>query len=96
MTSRPASPRRTIAKPSRTLAGSLAGCGFLTIAGVGLATAWYFSSGNGGAQPGAALCSNYDIDPNTGSLRDKGRVPCGSLGARNGRLELVRDAFRNH
>ena len=78
------------------LAWSLAGCGFLTIAVLGLATARHVSSGDGGAQPGAALCSNYDIDPNTGSLRDKGRVPCDSLVSRNGRLELVRDAFRNH
>lgn len=62
------------------------------IAAVGLVTASGFLSGS--AQSGAELCASYDIDPNTGSLREKGRVPCGSLVARNSRFELVRDAFR--
>jgi hypothetical protein len=62
------------------------------IAAVGLVTASSLSSDS--AQSGAELCPSFDIDPNTGSLREKGRVPCGSLVARNNRFELVRDAFR--
>ena len=40
----------------------------------------------------AGLCPHYDVDPNTGKLRDRGLAPCEALG-QNGRIDLIRKSF---
>jgi hypothetical protein len=87
--------RRSVATPNRALRWVLAGAGMVAIVAAGLVTASVVSSHDQGAQGGpAGQCPNYDIDPNTGKLRDKGLVPCGTLAAQNGRLGLIRDSFK--
>ena len=85
----PSSAKTQLRKPRWPVAGAAAG-----IALIGLVTAFLLSSHGDDAQ--ANLCQNFDVDPNTGKMRDRGRVPCDQLTAQKGRIELIREGFKQH
>jgi hypothetical protein len=88
---------RTVAKPNRHMRVLLAGGAIAGMAALGLLIVPMMSSHDEPGQPGTArLCPSFDVDPNTGNLRNKGMIPCSSPTAQNGRLDLIRDSFKAH
>ncbi len=44
----------------------------------------------------ADQCHKAQLDDWTGSIRDKGMIPCNDLSADNSRTKLIRDGFVRH
>lgn len=40
------------------------------------------------------MCPNFDLDPDTGKIRDRGLIPCDRLSMQNGRIDLIREGFK--
>ena len=83
---------RTLPRTPRKPYWLAAGGACAAIALIGLLTVSLLSS----AGDGENLCQNFDVDPNTGKMRDRGRVPCDQLSAQKGRLEMIREGFKPH
>ncbi len=81
-------------KPSGAIRASIFAAGICATAAVGM----MFSSlllHNRAQQAGeAGLCPHFDIDQNTGKIRDKGLIPCDQLSVQNSRLDLIRETFK--
>jgi hypothetical protein len=90
-------PAKSSAKtPVRTARWLAAGAGLAAIAVVGLLAGYSASSRDAGAQADAGLCPNFDVDPNTGKMRDRGLIRCDMAAAQNGRIDLIRKGFNPH
>ena len=63
---------------------------------IGLLAGYYASSHDAGAQADAGFCPNFDVDPNTGKMRDRGLIRCDMTAAQNGRIDLIRKGFNPH
>jgi hypothetical protein len=74
----------------------MAAAGLAGVAVAGLLAVWLLSTQGDGVQGVAGLCPNFDVDPNTGKLRDRGQIPCSGPTANNGRIDLVRKSFNQH
>ena len=73
----------------------MAVAGLAGVALTGLLTAWLLAARDDGARPAAGLCPHFDVDPNTGKMRDRGQIPC-SGSTQNGRIDLIRKSFNQH
>ena len=82
--------------PVRTARWLAAGAGLAAIAVIGLLAGYYASSRDAGAQADTGLCPHFDVDPNTGKMRDRGLIPCEMAAAQNGRIDLIRKGFNAH
>jgi len=67
--------------------------GLAAVALTGLVAAWLLTARDDGAQRAAGLCPNFDVDPNTGQMRDRGLIPCSGPTAQSGRIDLIRKSF---
>jgi hypothetical protein len=74
----------------------MAGAGLSGIVAAGLLTAALLSARDDGMQDAAGLCPHFDTDPNTGKMRDRGRIPCSGATVQNGRIDLIRKSFNQH
>jgi hypothetical protein len=74
----------------------MAGAGLAGLAAAGLLAASLLSAPGDGVEGAAGLCPNFDVDPNTGKMRDRGRIPCNGATAQSGRIDLIRKGFNQH
>jgi hypothetical protein len=84
---------RKRARKSRWL---MAGAGLAGIAAAGLLTASLLSAPDDRVPGAPGLCPNFDVDPNTGKMRDRGWIPCNGQTAQSGRIDLIRKGFNQH
>jgi hypothetical protein len=66
------------------------------VVAAGLLTVALLPANEEGVQANAGMCPNFDVDPNTGKMRDRGMIPCTDPGNQNGRLDLIRKGFSQH
>ena len=88
---RPGSARTHSRKPYWLVAG--AACAAIALTGLVIA---FLPSSSHGDDAQANLCQKFDVDPNTGKMRDRGRVPCDQMRAQKNRVELIRESFKQH
>jgi hypothetical protein len=69
---------------------------FAALASVGLLTAALLPSHNENAEDDGRLCPHFDVDPNTGNLRNRGMIPCIRPAEQNSRLDPIRKSFSEH
>jgi hypothetical protein len=82
-------------RPARKSRWLFAGAGILTIAAIGLITASLLYPRGQGADGGpTGMSPNFDLDPDTGKIRDRGLIPCDRLSMQNGRIDLIREGFK--
>jgi len=74
----------------------MAGAGLAGVVVAGLLTASLLSARDDGEQGAAGLCPSFDVDPNTGKMRDRGRIPCNGLTGQSGRIDIIRKSFNQH
>ena len=83
-------------RPVRRSRWLLAGAGLAAMAVIGAAGAVLVAPHEAAVRGGPDLCPNFDVDPSTGKMRDRGMIPCDLRAAQNGRVDLIRKGFNQH
>jgi len=83
-------------RPVRRSRWLLASAGLAGMAAIGVAGAVLLAPHEGVVRGGPGLCPNFDVDPSTGKMRDRGMIPCDLRAAENGRIDLIRKGFNQH